>query len=277
LSLFDKVFYADLTWEEVRQAVAEKMVVLLPVGSTEQHGPHLPIKVDWLCAAEVCRMAAERVRGNALVMPTVYYGFQEHTLDFPGTISVRDEHFVNYVYDVCRSLAHHGFEKLILVNGHGSNVVFLDAVMRRVNNYHPKTLCALLSWWDMVFRVGARKDEMVGLRESEFPGGMSHACELETSALLHLEPGLVKMEKAVKEITPRTSEYTYSDIMVGAWTSPVVTVGFTSRGSKTGVFGDPTVASAEKGRKWLEVASENLARFILEWRERAILPRVDHH
>jgi len=273
----EKIFYADLTWPEVKQAVAEGKVILLPVGSTEQHGPHLPMKVDWLCCSEVVRMAAERVRGNALVMPTIYYGFQEHTMDFPGTISIRDENFVNYVYDVCRSVVHHGFQKIIIVNGHGSNIPFLDAVVRRVNNYHPSTLCALVSWWDLVFQVGERKEEMKKLRESEFPGGMSHACELETSALLFLEPGLVQMEKAVKEIRPKTSEFIWGDIMVGAWRSPAQTVTLTSRGTKTGIMGDPTVATAEKGKKWLEAAAENLAKFILEWKEKPISPRIDHH
>jgi len=272
-----KAFYADLTWEEVRQAAAENMVVVLPVGSTEQHGLHLPIKTDWLCVSEVARMAVERVPGHALLMPTIYYGFQEHTLDFPGTISVRDENFVNYVYDVCRSVAHHGFRKLVIVNGHGSNMPFLDAVMRRVNNYCENTLCALVAWWDLVFRVGPRAEEMRKLRESAFPGGMSHACELETSTMLYLEPGLVDMSKAVKEMAGKTSEFTWGDIMVGAWHSPAHSVGFTSRGSKTGVFGDPTVATAAKGRAWLEAAAENLATFILEWQARPIPPRVDHH
>jgi len=273
----EKIFYADLTWPEVKQAVAERKVILLPVGSTEQHGPHLPIKMDWFCCSEVVRMAAERVRGNALVMPTVYYGFQEHTLDFPGTISIRDENFVNYVYDICRSVAHHGSQKIIIVNGHGSNIPFLDAVVRRVNNYHPSTLCALVNWWDLVFQVGERKEEMKKLRESEFPGGMSHACELETSALLFLEPGLVQMEKAIKEIRPKSSEFIWGDIMVGAWRSPAHTVNFTSRGTKTGIMGDPTVATAEKGKKWLEAAAENLAKFIIEWKEKPIPPRIDHH
>ncbi|MEM2904615.1 MAG: creatininase family protein [Candidatus Bathyarchaeia archaeon] len=277
MSSIVKVFYADLTWEEVKQAASENMVVVLPVGSTEQHGPHLPVKTDWLCVSEVARMAVDKVRGHALVMPTIYYGFQEHTLDFPGTISVRDEHFVNYVYDICRSVAHHGFKKMILINGHGSNMPFLDAVMRRVNNYHPNVMCALVAWWDLVFRVGPKAEEMKRLRQSEFPGGMSHACELETSAMLHLDPQLVDMSKAVKEVARKTSEFTWGDIMIGAWYSPVHTVSLTSRGSKTGVFGDPTVATAAKGKAWLEAAAENLARFILEWQDRPIPPRVDHH
>jgi creatinine amidohydrolase len=271
------VFYADLTWEEIREAAREGVVILLPVGSTEQHGPHLPLKVDWLCASEVCRRAAELVAGKALVMPTVYYGFQEHTMDFPGTISIRDEHFIDYVYDICKSLVHHGFKKLIIVNGHGSNIPNLDLVMRRVNNYHPDAMCALVSWWDLVFRVGNRKEAMARLRESEFPGGMSHACELETSVLLYLEPSLVRMDKAVKEVPPKTSEFIWGDLMVGAWNSPVHTVDLTSRSTKTGISGDPTVARADKGKAWLETAAENLARFILEWKERPIKPRIDHH
>lgn len=277
MTVLSKVLYADLTWQEVKQAASDNVVVLLPVGSTEQHGHHLPIKTDWLCVSEVARKAAEKLRGRALVMPTIYYGFQEHTLDFPGTISVQDVNFVNYVYDVCRSVSHHGFSKIILVNGHGSNMPFLDAAMRRVNNYCPNTLCALAAWWDFVFRVGPEAGEMRKLRESEFPGGMSHACELETSAMLYLDPRLVDMSKAVKEVNPKSSEYTWGDLMVGAWHSPVLSVGFTSRASKTGVSGDPTLATVEKGRAWVEAAAENLARFILEWQTRPIPARVDHH
>jgi len=277
LGKIEKIFYSDLTWPEIRRAAEEGKVIVLPVGSTEQHGPHLPIKVDWLCCSKVAEKAAEKIRGHALVMPTIYYGFQEHTLDFPGTISIRDENFVDYVYDICRSLAHHGFQKIIILNGHGSNIPFLDAVMRRVNNYHPETYCALISWWDLVFQVGEKREEMKKLRESEFPGGMSHACELETSVLLYLESHLVQMEKAVKEIPPKTSEYIWSDIMVGAWRSTVHTVSLTSQATKTGIMGDPTVATAEKGRIWLETAAENLAKFILDWKERPIPPAVNHH
>jgi creatinine amidohydrolase len=201
-------------------------------------------------------------------MPSVYYAFNEHHLDFPGTISVRGETFIQYVSDVGRSLAHHGFRKILLVNGHGSNVPYLDIAARNITN-ESQAIAAMVPWWNLV-----PKPLFAELRESEYPGGMAHGCELETSVLLYLSGHLVQMDKAARDLPVQRSEYFYWDLQSP---SPVFFQEFFSRYSKTGTLGDPTKASLEKGRRFVEAVVERLIAVIREFRARVIEPRVDHH
>src|SRR5580704_13650636 len=117
----DKIYYDELTWPEINLAVTSKKVLLLPVGSTEQHGHHLPLDVDNFLARSVCIKAAQQAPTELLVMPTIPYGYNEHALDFPGTIHVHYDHFIEYCLDVCKSVVHAGFDRLVLIDGHGSN------------------------------------------------------------------------------------------------------------------------------------------------------------
>ena len=131
MTALDKIYYDDLTWPEINEAVQARKVVLLPVGSTEQHGPHLPLDVDNFLARSVCVAAAKRAPREVLIMPTIPYGYNEHALDFPGTIDVAYAHFIDYCLDVCRSVAHAGFKRIVLVDGHGSNEHLCEFVARR--------------------------------------------------------------------------------------------------------------------------------------------------
>jgi len=264
----DKYRYVEFTWPEIKGAVAENRVCVLPVGTIEQHGPHLPLITDVLTATEMSRMAVERIPGEAVLLPSVFYAFNEHHLDFPGTIAIAGDTFVNYVTDIGRSLAHHGFRKILLVNGHGSNVPFLDVAARNITNQTP-AICAMVPWWNLVPRPLLKE-----LRESEFPGGMAHGCELETSVLLYLRGDLVQMDLAEKDINFQASEYFYWDLESG---SPVYFQEWFSRYSKTGTVGDPTKATREKGKRFVEAVADRLVAVIREFRNREIRPRVDHH
>ena len=264
----DKYRYEEFTWPEIREAVADNRVAVLPVGTIEQHGPHLPLITDVLTASEMSRLAVERIPRESILLPPVHYAFNEHHLDFPGTIAVSGETFINYVTDIGRSLAHHGFRKILLINGHGSNVPFLDIAARNITN-STHSLCAMAPWWNLVPR-----ELITLLRESEFPGGMAHGCELETSVLLHLRPDLVQFDKADRDINFQRSEFFYWDLQGG---SPVFFQEWFSRYSNTGTVGDPTKATAEKGRRFVEAVVERLIAVIREFRAREIRPRVDHH
>src|SRR5262249_21178613 len=140
-----------------------------------------------------------------ILLLSVFYAFNEHHLDFPGTIVIVGDTFIRYVTDIGKSLAHHGFRKILLVNGHGSNVPFLDVVVRNIINQTP-SICAMVPWWNLVL-----KTLLAELRESERPGGMAHGCELETSVLLYLCGDLVQMDKASKDINFQKSEYFFWD------------------------------------------------------------------
>ncbi|MBV8816964.1 MAG: creatininase family protein, partial [Acidobacteriaceae bacterium] len=144
-----KYRYEEFTWPEIREAVAGQRVAVLPVGTIEQHGPHLPLVTDVMTAAEMSRRAVAEIPDEAVLLPAVQYAFNEHHLDFPGTIAIAPDTFIAYVTDIGRSLAHHGFRKILLVNGHGSNVPFLDIVARNITN-HTEAICAMIPWWNLV-------------------------------------------------------------------------------------------------------------------------------
>jgi creatinine amidohydrolase len=262
-----RVQWEEHSWPELREAAAAERVVVLPVGTIEQHGPHLPLATDCITAREMARLAVEQIPEEAILMPPVTYAFNEHHLDFPGTIAVAGQTFIEYVTDIGKSVAHHGFRRLLLVNGHGSNVPFLDIVARNVTN-QTEAICAMVPWW------GLGEPAIGAIRESEYPGGMSHGCELETSVLLYLRPDLVDMTKATKDIHFQPSRWIYWDLQRPP---PVRFMEFFSRMSKTGTLGDPTLATRDKGERVVTCVVDNLVDLIRDFRRRRIEPRVDHH
>ena len=126
-----------------------------------------------------------------LVLPTVSYGYTGHVMDFPGTINTDFEHFMHHVLDITKSLAYHGFKKIILLNGHGSNMPNLDLVARRTN-LETDAECVPIPWWNL---LTVDKEFLPRWRESKFPGGCAHACELETSLYLYLDGDNVRKDK----------------------------------------------------------------------------------
>ncbi|MBX6773202.1 MAG: creatininase family protein [Chloroflexi bacterium] len=260
--------YHEHSWPQIREAAARKPVCVIPCGTVEQHGPHLPLSTDFITAGMISELAVKQVAPDALLLPTIYYGFNEHHMDFPGTVAIPGPTYIDYAAHVGLSLARHGFDKILYVNGHGSNRPFLEIAAREVCN-RTDAFAGLVSWWSLIPR-----EVMERTLTSEMPGGVSHACELETSVLLYLRPDLVDMSKAVKETGFRPGRYMWRDLRVS---SPLVFNEQWSRFSRTGIQGDPTLASAEKGRVIVEAVVENLVGLIRELREREILPRVDHH
>ncbi len=274
MSASAKYLYADLTWPEVKDAVALNKVILLPVGSTEQHGRHLPLDVDNLLATGVCLEAGRRQPERILVAPTIPYGFNIHAMDFPGTIHVASEHFVNYVLDVVKSFAYHGFKRIVIVDGHGSNENLLEFVGRRAI-LETDALVASFMWWNML-RVDP--NFLPALRESTFPGGAAHACEIETSLYLHLRPDLVQMDKADDTLTFHNvhgaTGFRWFDAF-GA--GPVRLVEWTSSYTPSGVVGQPTLATAAKGARILAEAVGHLLTWVAEFQAYTGEPRVSHH
>ena len=273
-SVTEQFMYADLTWPEINEAVALNKVILLPVGSTEQHGPHLPLDVDNFLATSVCLEAGRRAPDKILVAPAIPYGFNIHAMDFPGTIHVAWEHFVNYCVDVCKSFAYHGFKRIVIVDGHGSNEHLLELVGRQMI-IDTDAIVASFMWWNLL-RYDPR---FVGtFRESVFPGGCAHACEVETSLYLHLDAQRVQMEQAEDTIAWYNQHGATGFQWVDAFgAGPVAVVEWTSTYTPNGVMGQPTLATAEKGGRIFEEAVRRLVQFIAEFQTRPAQRRVDHH
>ncbi|MBX3412215.1 MAG: creatininase family protein [Pirellulales bacterium] len=265
--------YEKLTWPDVNEAVAAGKIALVPVGAVEQHGPHLPLDVDMLLSTSVALETGKRNRTKAVVLPSVSYGYTGHVMDFPGTINIHYTHFIEHVLDICKSLAYHGFKKILLLNGHGSNMPNLDLVARRCN-LETDAECAFTAWWLM---LTVDPEFLPRWRESHFPGGCAHACELETSMYLHIAPEDVRKDKIRSDdISYNTwkSRYRYTDLF-GA--GPVSVTSWTASYSDTGVLGDAELATAEKGRQAFEEAVTRLGEFIDEWYGRPAPPRKETH
>lgn len=263
-----KYRYAELKWPEIKEYSKQNRVAIVPVGMIEDHGPHLPVDSDALTVEEICVRVARTIPEEVVLLPTLQYGYSPHHMDFPGAITIRGNILTEFVMDICRSLVRHDFRRILIVNGHGSNICFLEAAARMTIIENPNSLCALVTWSDTSeFRTAFEK-----VRESE-AGGVSHACELETSVYLYLKPELVDMGKAVKDISFPRSDHFWFDIDPG----PVKMMEYWSTLSKTGIMGDPTKATAKKGEIAVNSAVDGLVQVVRELRSRPIRERVDHH
>lgn len=265
--------FQDMTWPEVNDAVERGVIPLLPVGTVEQHGHHLPVKIDNWTSTEICEEAAKRSDGRITVMPSVSYGYTSHVMDFPGTITIHHETFIRYVLDILKSLACQGFKKIIMVNGHGSNMNPLELAARRAM-VETDAWVGIGAWWHF---MAADPEFMSTWRESEVPGGCAHAGEAETSLALFFDDDMVKMDLAKDQITwtnQQKSKYHWNDLWA---TGPVRMDGWTSTYTTDGTQGQPTLATAEKGRRIFEESVNNIVEFAGEFAAREMPARVDHH
>jgi len=266
-----KYRYDELTWPEMRQVIAQQPVVLLPFGTIEDHGPHLPINTDHVIVEAICLEAARRAAGDVLVMPLVAYGLDEHHMDFPGTVSVDIQTLLAYVADVASSAARHGFTHVLIVNGHGSNEPIADLAARRVV-LETGAICGAMSP-NAAIDPTLAEPVFSEMRQSA-PGGVSHAGEYETAMMLHLRPDLVHMDRAVRELGQIKLDYfnwDHPEPSVLSWQD------WWSRMSESGVCGDPTVATAEFGQALFEQTVENFVCFVREFRAIPLRPRRDLH
>jgi len=233
---------ADLTWPEVKRLKLANKIVLFPLGSFEQHGPHLPLTTDTDIVTAVARgLEAKRPR-EILCLPTLWPGHSTHHLHFPGTLSVSQMPYIQLVTEMCRSMVNFGAKKVFLLNGHGGNDVPVRAALRELKSEFPKVRFVFASYWSLAAQ------SIKQTRESA-PGGLGHACEMETSIMLHLCPERVKMRLAKRDGPRHTDPYRKADMQYGR---PVYFVNEFHEVTKTGTVGNPELATAEKGKKFLE-------------------------
>jgi creatinine amidohydrolase len=249
----EKIWLSDMTYAEVAERLKGPHVAVLPVGATEQHGRHLPLDVDARLTTSLCAGAARAVAGeiSVVVAPPLPFGVSEHHMPFPGTLSLSPETFISAVFDLGRSLVRHGFDRLVLVNGHGGNAGALHVAATKLRQEAAARHVLFFSHWALVGETFAR------LRETG-PGGAAHGCEFETSLYLHLRPELVDMDEAVVEMPPPAVDGGVLDL----FTPGPYTLALGHGLSKSGVLGDPTLATAEKGRRLYDAGVRELARVL---------------
>jgi creatinine amidohydrolase len=254
----------DLTFVDIKEYLKHSDTILIPKASLEQHGPHLPLYCDTITSTEVARRAGERA--GIMYTPTLWLGYSPQHMRGPGegtgTITLRVETYLNLIYDLGRSLIHHGFNRLIFVNGHGSNIKVIDPVLRTLRS----ETGALISYYKPYAEryIGMLKDVLEGPKE-ETPGW--HAGELETSQCLAHNPNLVRLERAAvdKAQAPKWlgEAWGKKDGMPDAefqgyqyFNFPFEHAEFTS----SGVMGNPHRGTAEKG----EIAFNRFANHLID-------------
>lgn len=260
-----KYLYGKMTWPEIKQAVKEERVAIVPIGTIEDHGLHLPVDTDNMICSEVCEEAAKRIPDKVVLLPLVPYGINEHHFDFPGAIDIPGDCYIRFLLGITRSLAYHGFKRIILINAHGSNKDYVSIAARRTV-LESGVLCVATTPMMLMGNKNIKK-----IRQSE-PGGISHAGELETAIYLYRYPELVKMDKAKKEYGLQESEFYGWD----KENNSVVFMDWWSNVSKFGVVGDPTVATAENGKVFFDLAVNQFVKFIGEFKTWKIKERTDH-
>lgn len=246
-------FFPYLTWTEI-QAMPNKenTVIIQPVGAIEQHGPHLPLIVDAAIGMGVLGKALEKLHTSipAYALPSLYYGKSNEHWHFSGTITLSVTTLLATLTEVAESLYRAGFRKLVLMNSHGGQPQVMDIVARDLHIKYSDFLVFPLFTW----RVPHITGEMLTAQEKQL--GI-HAGDAETSIMLALLPDRVKMERAIAEYPPTQPEGSLLSMegkLSFAWATKDL--------SKSGVVGDPTTATKEKGDRILESVSDGWVKVI---------------
>ena len=243
----DEIEWMRLTAEELRARAAEDALVIIPVASLEQHGPHMATGVDIVLGTAVAEETARRLGGPVVVTPCVWTGLAEHHMEFGGTVTLDFASFSGVLRGVVKSAARHGFRRVMLLNGHGGNA---EAVMVAASEFTIEfgIKVAAGTYWHMVPEVIAPILEV--------QSGLMHACEAETSMMLALSPGSVRLDRLAEAHGPMSTRV--------AGQPPGLALRRSFRAiSETGVIGDARPATAEKGEALLAAIGAKLAELLL--------------
>jgi len=242
------MYLGDKTWPELGEYFDDESLALVPLGSTEQHGPHLPESTDHRIAQALAREAAER--SGYLCTPTINVGVSSHHRQFHGTMWVEPEVFRDYVESLTRNLTYHGIDRVVFVNAHGGNVDHLREVGRRVREDH--TAYAIEWMWN---------ESIPELVDDLFETNGPHGGPKETAMMLHIADELVREEEFESA----------RDGGLVDWEADGDLRQFGARtfydaidNTENGVLGDQTDATREKGREMFEAATEQLVR-LADW------------
>ena len=248
-----------MKWSHLRRgqldAIDRRTPVVLPVAATEQHGEHLPLGTDRMITEAVLGRLDAALDDRLLILPTQHVGCSEHHMKFPGSLTLTHETFAAWAAEVVDSVARHGFKRVMVLNGHGGNRSICAVLGEQIGHRHPDVECLIATWWT------AAVQRLKEIQEGPI-GSVGHACEFETSVIQAVAPELVDMSLAVDGgPEPRTESMRF-DLLhspVASFYQPFDVL------SPSGVFGNPSLASPEKGRRILDVTVEALRKLITEF------------
>lgn len=249
------MIFSGTGYPSINAATGSK-IILLPLGAIEQHGPHLPVSTDTDIVTEIAKYAEEQLPDDVLLCPTLAVGSSHHHLAFGGTLSVSPQLYTQFIIEIVESILKGGFTKIILLNGHGGNITPVKQALAVLSNRYDDTInptIALATYWELAGRIFAGEPPM------QSPA-LSHACEYETSLMLHLFPGKVLMEKVQRAERPDSNGYVpweddepYKGVVVFKQTDFI---------SSNGCSGEPQLATKDKGKHLFDHAVSSLLRFI---------------
>ena len=228
-----------MTRQEVKERLLANPVMILPVGSTEQHGFHLPLGTDTILAKALAKRTAKKT--NSLIIPALNYGYSWVWHKIPGTVTLEQEHFKIILKDIVKSVEEYGTKILVIINGHDSNNHSIKYAVRELK--YESSVKILYFFYPKFSSIYGK------YCESKIENGLFHAEEFETSLMLAEDESLVDMSKAVKEYPEYTPLYSYSNEILGDI-------------SKSGVFGDATLASKVKGEKMFDEFTAEISGLI---------------
>lgn len=259
----------ELSPVDIREYLQEKDVVMIPIASLEQHGPHLPLLTDTIQADEIARRAAHKAQ--VLYTPCVWMGYSPQHMYDPGagtgTVTIRPHLLLELWYDIGRSLIHHGFNKLIFVNNHGSNTKIVEPMLRRLR-YDTGALVGLSRLYGE--RYLALIDDIMENPPEETPGW--HSSELETSQVMAHDERMVRMDRAINQEPQRPTAL--PDTFVKPDGAPDVEfqghqffmfANDHQEFTPSGIIGNPFRATADKGERTYERYSDHLAAALAEF------------
>jgi len=239
--------WRKLRADQLRELARADAIVILPVASLEQHGPHLPVEVDSMLGEAVAARAADKIvaKGQqAVVLPVLWTGLSEHHMSFGGTVTLDFPAFAVVVEGVVRSVLRHGFKRIVLLNAHGGNENALRTITDELTPKLGVPIVQFTYWYAAAAAIA---------RILETQGGLQHACEAETSMMMVVRPELVATDRIAMAKANSTPDV--SDIVGGG----VYTWRTIGARSSSGVIGNPEAASAEKGERLFDAISTALA------------------
>jgi creatinine amidohydrolase len=232
-----------MNWQELRSseigALSRDTLVVMPLASLEQHGPHLPVGTDSLIAEGITSALDREFEGQLLILPVQRLGCSEHHMAYAGTLTLEHETFKDVALEVLTSMVRQQFRRFLILNCHAGNQSIGGVIAETAGLRWRDAQVVFTSWW----RVAA--DRLREVMEGSFPS-VGHACEFETSLMLAFHPNLVKMALAVDDGLPSPAKLLQFDLLGGpaaTLTRPM------DRITQHGVYGRPTLATAEKGRR----------------------------
>ena len=249
--------YGDFRWIDIEAMDKDRVVVICPLASLEQHGHHLPLLTDTYLVTEVAERAEAVLQDSALLTPTLWLGASDHHLDFAGTLTVPNTLYVEMIKNLVRCFVQAGFQRLLFLNGHGGNIAPAQvAITEMVNSCEAceSALIAFSSYWTLA------EDQFSPERHDLDSQQLSHACEYETSMMLATKEGLVHLEDAQSGPPTIDSPFFHSEH------GGRVTLARRFRNmTKSGSLGQPDSATAEKGESLLRAATGEVVSFVREF------------